>query len=202
VGPRRGCNPVDRKKIAEFFKSVGRFADGARRFFLFASANAVKRVVIAVVSILVGFAGPILAMNDLKAIWHSPQWFWDAFAEHASHNSSEFADIILACMPAGFLCLTDLIAHVFDDDFKYARSRLTYLGIFCVAAAALFCGALLIAGYVAIKWAPASGNPSWVGQFEYAWPMSKYILEFTLLFELLLAWAETLHEAQDRQWQF
>jgi len=193
---------MDRKKIAEFFKSVGRIASGAWRFLLFAWANAFKRIVIAIISILVGFAGPLLAIKDPKALWHSPQWFWDAFAEHASHNAGEFADVILACMPAGFLCLTDLIAHVFDDEFKYDRSRITYLGTFCVAVAALICGMLLVAGYIAIKSTPANGSPSWVGQFEYAWPMSKYILGLTLIFELLLAWAETLHEAQDRQWQF
>jgi hypothetical protein len=182
-------------------KAIGQFILAFVRLLLFGLSKILKRLGLAVFSLFVGFIGPLLALNQISDLFSSNQHVWDAFAELANKDN-KFGDIILACMPGGFLCFTDLMAHVFDDDFEYAKARLAYLSLVFLELIALIFACILIAGYAKLQTPLATGaTQSWYAQFEIAWLMAKGVIVATVAFEIVLACIESYREAQDANWQ-
>jgi hypothetical protein len=185
-----------------------RFFIGAWRFLRFTFANMSKRVLIAAFGLLIGFVGPILAierfaptLSSNRWIWDvsTRQWIWDAIAGQADKDG-KFGDIILACMPAAFLCFSDFAAHLLDDKFEYKNNRNMYNGLFLLELVGLIFAVFLVAGYVELQTAKPGEAPPWIGQFDNAWPLAKSVVVIALIFEVLLAFVESWREAKDRNW--
>jgi hypothetical protein len=141
------------------WQAVKFFLSGLLRFIPFAAAKLVKRLILAVFGLLVGFIGPVLVVKQVSDLFSPGLQAWnafDVFAE-AANKDGKFGDIILACMPSAFLCVTDFIGHVFDDKFAYAKARLPYLGLALLELAGLLSACFLIAGYVKL---PAEAHNS------------------------------------------
>lgn len=183
------------------FRAIGHFILGVVRFFFFALAKLIKRFIIAATSLAVGFIGPLLAVDQITDLFSTNQHAWDVFAELADKDG-KFGDIILACLPGAVLCLTDLIGHVFDYHFEYAKARVPYLALVILEIVGLIFAACLIAGYVKRQTPLAAGvTPVWFAQFDIAWLTAQGVIVATVVFEFLLACIESYREAQDANWQ-
>jgi hypothetical protein len=186
------------------------FIVGVLRFIPFALSKLIKRLLLAVFGLLVGFIGPVLAVKQLSDLFSPGLHAWhafDVFAE-AANKDGKFGDIILACMPGAFLCVTDFMGHVFDDHFAFAKARLPYLGLALLELVGLSGTCFLIAGYVKLPTpthdaaaVALTEPPAWFAQFDNAWSMAKGVILVTLVFEVLLACIESWREAQDANWQ-
>jgi hypothetical protein len=150
-----------------------------------------KRVLILSLSILLGFAGPILALPRLPALNGGDGWFWDALATEA-YEQGEYKDVILAAIPTGFVCFTDFMNHVLDDEFRYLDSRVAYNGIFTILAFLVLAVAALPFSFAALS----SAKQTWIAQFDYSWSLAKLVLIGAFVFEMALGCVEALRQAR------
>jgi len=160
-------------------------------FVTLAFSGVWKRALILGIGIVVGFAGPILALEKLPALHGDKGWFWDALATEA-YEHHEYKDVILAVIPAGFICFTDFMNHVLDDEYRYADSRLAYNGIFTILAFLVIAVAVLPFSFAAF----ASNKTTWMADFDDSWPFAKLVLIGAFLFEVALGCVEALRQAR------
>jgi hypothetical protein len=143
-----------------------------------------KRLLIYLLGVALGFVAPILSAKDIPHESIFTLRFWDEFAKAADQEGG-FPDIILACLPAVYVCFTDFLDHVLDKDFSFKNRSTPYVGLMMILGILVLSIIFLTAAYVDYKLVVPEEKP-WLGQFGNAWMIVKLVLLASFTFEVCL----------------